>query len=68
MIALGFQCGGYERLTAGYLDGNGASKRILEKCGFIDIGPKTICCKARGEEVPGRDLELTRENWEALQT
>lgn len=66
MIALSFECGGYEKLTAGYLDGNGASKRILEKCGFVDIGPKTIFCTARGEDVPGRDLELTRERWDEL--
>lgn len=66
MIALSFECGDYERLTAGYLDGNGASKRILEKCGFVDIGPKTIFCTARGEDVPGRDLELTREKWDDL--
>lgn len=68
MITQGFQRGGYKRLTAGYLDGNGASARILEKCGFVDIGPKTIFCKARGEDVLGRDLELSRERWEALQT
>lgn len=66
MIALSFECGGYERLTAGYLDGNGASKRILEKCGFVDIGPKTIFCTARGEDVPGRDLELSRKRWDEL--
>lgn len=68
MTGMGFERGGYERLTSGYLDGNRGSKRVLEKCGFVDIGPKTIFCKARGEDVPGRDLELSRKRWEALQT
>lgn len=61
-----FDRGGYQNLTAGYLDGNNASKRILEKSGFVDMGPKTIFCTARGEDVPGRDLVLSRERWEGL--
>ena len=66
MLPVGFELGGYQKLTARYLDGNGASARILEKCGFVDVGPKTIFCTARGVDVPGRDLELTRERWEDL--
>lgn len=63
LLPVSFDLGGYHKLTAGYLEGNGASARILEKCGFVDIGPKTIFCTARGKDVPGRDLELTRERW-----
>ena len=66
LLPVSFDLGGYQKLTAGYLDGNGASARILEKCGFIDVGPKMTFCKARGEDVPGRDLELSRERWGEL--
>ena len=66
ILPVSFDLGGYDKLTAGYFDGNGASKRILEKCGFVDVGSKTIFSKARGEDVPGRDLELSRERWEGL--
>lgn len=66
MLPMSFENGGYAKLTAGYLDGNGASARVLEKCGFVDVGPKTIFCKARGADVPGRDLELSRQRWEEL--
>lgn len=66
LLPVSFDLGGYQKLTAGYLDGNNASARILEKCGFVDIGPKTIFCKARGEDVPGRDLELSRKRWDEL--
>lgn len=66
MIPLGFAGGDYEKLTAGYLAGNAGSKRILEKCGFVDCGPKTIFCTARDEDVEGRHLELTRERWKEM--
>ena len=68
MVDLGFKEGGYQQMTSGYLGGNEKSARILEKCGFVDCGPKTIFCAARGEEVPGRHLELTRKQWEELRS
>lgn len=63
MVPMGFAAGGYEKLTAGYLAGNAGSKRILETYGFVDCGPKTIFCAARGEDVDGRHMELSRERW-----
>lgn len=66
ILPVSFDLGGYDKLTAGHFDGNSASKRILEKCGFVDVGPKTIFSKARGEDVSGRDLELSRKRWEDL--
>ena len=67
MVRLGLRCAGYERLTAGYINGNEKSARILAACGFVETGDKAIQCLARGTEEPGRDLILTRERWEARQ-
>lgn len=55
------------RLEASYFDGNEASRNVLTKLGFIDIGPQENFSKARDATVPGRRMELTRTRWQALQ-
>ena len=47
---------------------NRASQRILQKLGFIDVGPNLHFSKARQKNVPGRRLELTRDDWHRLRT
>ncbi len=44
---------------------NAASRRVLQKLGFVDVGSDVHHSKARGEEVPVRSMELTRDRWEA---
>ncbi|MDX8353560.1 GNAT family N-acetyltransferase [Cognatiyoonia sp. IB215182] len=46
---------------------NEASRNVLTKLGFVDIGPHVHFSKARDAEVPGRSMELTRARWEASQ-
>lgn len=43
---------------------NTSSRNVLEKLGFVDVGPHEHFSKARGSTVPGRGMELTRARWE----
>ncbi|WP_342075698.1 GNAT family protein [Yoonia sp. SS1-5] len=43
---------------------NTASRNVLDKLGFVDVGPCTHFSKARNAPVPGRSMELTRSRWE----
>lgn len=50
-------------LSAGYFNENAASKRVLNKMGFRDLGPKMYPCLARGAPVEGRIMRLSRAKW-----
>lgn len=52
-------------LRAAHFDDNRASRRVLQKVGFRDVGPFAQYSVARGAEVPGRLMLLTRETWQA---
>lgn len=44
---------------------NMASRRVLEKLGFEDIGGHVHYSVARGADVAGRSMRLTRARWES---
>lgn len=46
---------------------NAGSQNVLQKLGFIDVGSHVHHSVARGEDVPGRSMELSRARWESLQ-
>ncbi|MEL6640172.1 MAG: GNAT family N-acetyltransferase, partial [Pseudomonadota bacterium] len=46
---------------------NTASRNVLYKLGFEDACGHVHHSKARGEDVPGRTVLLTRTRWEARQ-
>ncbi len=46
---------------------NKASRNVLTKLGFVDVGAHVHHSKARGADVPGRSMELSRHHWEARQ-
>ena len=56
---------GHGALTSSHMEGNGASRTVLIRLGFADVGPKTIPCLALGRDVPGRAMRLDRGAWEA---
>ncbi len=43
---------------------NRGSKGVLEKLGFVDVGSHVHHPIARGEDVPGRSMALSRARWE----
>lgn len=45
---------------------NHASRNVLTKLGFVDVGDHVHFSAARQADVPGRSMELTRERWKAL--
>ncbi|MEL6571143.1 MAG: GNAT family protein [Pseudomonadota bacterium] len=46
---------------------NQGSKNVLEKLGFEDVGSHVHFSRARGTNVPGRSMQLTRPRWEERQ-
>ncbi len=44
---------------------NKGSQNVLTKLGFVDVGAHAHFSKARGEDVAGRSMRLTREGWQA---
>lgn len=53
-------------MTSGYFCDNDRSRRVLEKLGFSDAGPKTLGCLSDGREnIPSRHMTLTRAQWQA---
>jgi ribosomal-protein-alanine N-acetyltransferase len=46
---------------------NEASGRVLAKLGFVETGRGLHPCLARNAEIPGVELELTRDSWTAKQ-
>lgn len=67
--ALGFGFGWLGLAGVGasrYVD-NEASGRVLAKLGFVETGRAMHACLARNAEIPGIELELTRDVWRAKQ-
>ncbi|MEO1640618.1 MAG: GNAT family N-acetyltransferase [Pseudomonadota bacterium] len=46
---------------------NTASRNVLTKLGFVDVGAHVHFSNARQADVPGRSMQLTRKGWEAIQ-
>lgn len=46
---------------------NTASRNVLRKLGFVDVGPRTHFSKARQAEVAGRLMELIRDDFAKLE-
>ena len=63
MVDHAFSVARLSALKACYFDGNPASGRLLAKAGFVSLGACTCMCRARGEEVPVTNMELTRDAW-----
>ena len=55
-----------ERVGAGVFRDNPASKRLLEKLGFEEVGGYDTFCLARGAGVPTSDMNLTRQKFESI--
>jgi RimJ/RimL family protein N-acetyltransferase len=51
--------------TSGWLDGNTASRRVSEKCGYVESGTSEVF--PRGVAVPHHDVRLEAHNWRAPQ-
>lgn len=47
-------------VESSYFLGNQSSKRVLEKLGFRDDGPRDIASVSQGQDMPGRRMVLTR--------
>lgn len=56
-----------DAIRSGYFIENERSGAVLRKVGFVDLGAKTLPCRAQGRDMASRDMLLTRERWEALQ-
>ncbi len=67
--ALGFGFGwlGLAAIGAWHFEENEASGRVLRKLDFVEIGRGPRSCLARNCDVPGIELELTRDSWRAKQ-
>jgi ribosomal-protein-alanine N-acetyltransferase len=67
--ALGFAFGwlGIAAIGARHYAENEASARVLGKLGFVETGRGMHPCLARNAELPGVELELTRDAWVAKQ-
>jgi ribosomal-protein-alanine N-acetyltransferase len=67
--ALGFGFGwlGLAGVGASYYADNPASGRVLSKLGFVETSRGPLSCVARNAEIPGVELELTRDFWIAKQ-
>ena len=67
VLEFGFGWLGLAGIGAQYYEENQASGRVLAKLGFVETGRGMHPCLARNAEVPGVDLELTRDFWIAKQ-
>jgi len=54
-------------IRSGYLSGNAASARVLQKLGFTQTGQSTVFVKPLGKEAEQIDLLLDRETWVSMQ-
>jgi RimJ/RimL family protein N-acetyltransferase len=61
-----FETSDMDIMKSSHFVGNHGSQRILQKLGFIDVGPHVHFSNARQANVPGRSMELPRTQWEAL--
>ncbi|NHF72742.1 GNAT family N-acetyltransferase [Paracoccus xiamenensis] len=57
--------GAGETVTASHLVDNLASRRVLRRLGFRDIGPEPIPGRGGGEGLPGRAMELNANDFSA---
>ena len=58
-----FEVAGYDGLEAAYVLGNDASRRILERLGFIDAGAETCASLAANADMAGARMVLSRSAW-----
>ena len=56
-----------EKIGAGVFLDNIASRRLLEKLGFTDVGRNSIFSRSRGKDVETADMQITRAAWAARQ-
>ena len=59
LIDYGFNTLGLSEVTAGTMDGNRASERVLEKLGFVRTGPAPFPNAFSGRDLPGTGWRLT---------
>jgi RimJ/RimL family protein N-acetyltransferase len=67
MLGFGFGWLGLAAIGASHYEENEASARVLGKLGFVETGRGMHSCLARNADLPGVDLELTRDAWAAKQ-
>lgn len=60
-----FRSSSAERVGAGVFLDNRASRSVLEKLGFREVGRYMTHCMARGAEVETADMQITRARWSA---
>jgi len=60
-----FASGEAETLESGFFEGNAASRRVLDKLGFVETERYMFFNRALGREAPNVDMVLTRAGWEA---
>ena len=60
VIRHAFETGGFEYLIAGHFSDNPASKRVIQKLGFVPLGNETRECAARGSETACVTYRLDR--------
>lgn len=65
VLRFGFERVGLERIHAGYYTRNPASRRVLEKCGFVGEGIRPRMYLRFGEWVDLALMRLFREDWRA---
>ena len=63
-----FKTSNEDSSRSGHFEENAASRHVLTKLGFEDIGGQTLFSQARQEDVLGRSMLLTREAWHRLRT
>lgn len=63
VIDWAFAENGAREISTSYLLGNEASRNVLKKLGFLDVGPRMIPTRAQGRDMPGHALTLSRARW-----
>ncbi len=66
-LGFGFEWLGLAAVGASRYVDNESSARVLEKLGFVETGRAMHACRARNAEIPGIELELTRDAWRQKQ-
>jgi RimJ/RimL family protein N-acetyltransferase len=61
-----FTSGGHQRLVSSCRLQNHASRRVLEKAGFENVGEIEIDSLVLEAKVPGHRFELSRERWKGF--
>jgi RimJ/RimL family protein N-acetyltransferase len=65
VLELAFVHLGATAATSGWLEGNAASRRVSEKCGYVETGMSVL--RPRGVPVPHHDVRLEAHDWRAPQ-